>query len=183
MCVCVLTQLLSSVWLFVTPWTEAIQGPLSVEFSRQEYWSRLPFPPPQDLPNPAIKPVSLVSYALAGGFFTTMSCGKPSVQILYPFHARSSWHLFRDTRRAKKAAVSFSHTSPQVRKSYNNDSFSGFLTFFKVRLKKKKSSYQQHLLVQFVYLFILYLFCCPQNTLGNKVINFIKNIRTKKKMF
>jgi len=47
------------------------QAPLSMEFSRQEYWSGLPFPPPGDLPDPGIEPVSLVSLALAGRFFTT----------------------------------------------------------------------------------------------------------------
>ena len=44
-----------------------------MELSRQEYWSGLPFPTPGDLPNPGIKPTSLVSPALAGGFFTTSS--------------------------------------------------------------------------------------------------------------
>ena len=67
---CVLHQLLSRV-LFVTPWTEANQAPRSVEFSRQGYWSRLPFLPPGDLPNPGNKPASFVSLALPGGFFTT----------------------------------------------------------------------------------------------------------------
>ena len=47
------------VWLFVTPWTSACQAPLSVEFSRQEYWRGLPFPSPGDLPDPGIKPTSL----------------------------------------------------------------------------------------------------------------------------
>ena len=50
---------------------------LSMEFSRQEYWNGLPFPPPGDLPNPGIKPVSLESPALAGRFFTTVLPGKP----------------------------------------------------------------------------------------------------------
>ena len=50
--------------LFVTPWTVAHQVPLSMEFSRQEYWSRLPFPSPGDLPCPGIKPTSLASSAL-----------------------------------------------------------------------------------------------------------------------
>ena len=45
-------------------------------FPRQEYWSGLPFPPPGDLLDPGIKPVSLVSPALAGGFFTTEPPGK-----------------------------------------------------------------------------------------------------------
>ena len=49
---------LRHVWLFVTPWTVAQQAPLSVEFSRQEYWSGLPCPSPGDLPNPGIKPRS-----------------------------------------------------------------------------------------------------------------------------
>ena len=50
--------------------------PLSKKFSRQEYWSGLPFPPPWDLSNPGIKPASLVSPALSGGFFTTVPPGK-----------------------------------------------------------------------------------------------------------
>ena len=52
----------------VTPWTVAHQALLSVGFSGQEYWSRLPFPSPGDLPNPGIE---LTSPALAGKFFTT----------------------------------------------------------------------------------------------------------------
>ena len=57
--------------LFVTPWTIVNQAPLSMEFSRQKYWSELPCPPPVDLPDPGIESVSLMSPALAGGFFTT----------------------------------------------------------------------------------------------------------------
>ena len=49
---------LSHVWLFVTPWTAAYQAPPSMGFSRQEYWSGLPFPSPGDLPNPGIEPGS-----------------------------------------------------------------------------------------------------------------------------
>ena len=52
------------------------QAPLSMEFFRQEYWSGLPFPTPGARPDPGIKPVSLVSPALAGGFFTTVPPGK-----------------------------------------------------------------------------------------------------------
>jgi len=50
--------MLSHVRLFATPWTAAHQAPLSMEFSREEYWSGLPFPSPGDLPNPGIEPVS-----------------------------------------------------------------------------------------------------------------------------
>ena len=51
-------KLLSRVQLFATPWTVAYQAPLSMGFSRQEYWSGLPFPSPGDLPNPGIEPRS-----------------------------------------------------------------------------------------------------------------------------
>ena len=53
------------------PWTVACQTPPSMGFFRQEYWSRLPFPPPGDLPNPGIEPASLVSPALPGRFLTS----------------------------------------------------------------------------------------------------------------
>ena len=63
-------QSLSFVWLFATLSTVACQFPLSTGFFRQEYWSGLPCPPPGDLPNPGIQPMSLTSPALAGRFFT-----------------------------------------------------------------------------------------------------------------
>ena len=54
------------------PWTGAHQAPKSMGFSRQGYWSGLPFSYPGDIPNPGIEPTSLTSPALAGGFFTTI---------------------------------------------------------------------------------------------------------------
>ena len=63
-------KLLSHVWLFVTQETVDNQAPLSLGFPRQEYWYELPFPTPRDLFNPGIKPVSLMSPALADRFFT-----------------------------------------------------------------------------------------------------------------
>ena len=65
---------LQSRQLFVTQWTVSCQAPLSMGFSRQEYWSGLSCPPPRDLSNPVIKPASVMSLrspALAGRFFTT----------------------------------------------------------------------------------------------------------------
>ena len=55
---------LSRVQLFVTPWTVAHQASLSMEFSRQEYWSGLPFPSPEELPNPGTEPWSPASQML-----------------------------------------------------------------------------------------------------------------------
>ena len=74
MCACVHLCVLSRfgcVWLFVIPWTVAHQAPLSVGFSRQEYWGGVPFPPPGDPPHLRTEPTSLTSPALAGGFLTT----------------------------------------------------------------------------------------------------------------
>ena len=74
----------------VIPWAVARQAPLSMGFPRQEYWSGLPFRPPVDLPNPGIEPSSLVSPALAGGFFTTAPPGKPySGEIHVPLRKSS----------------------------------------------------------------------------------------------
>ena len=63
---CVCAYSLSQVQLFETLWTVACQTPLSTEFSRQEYWSQLPFPSLRDLSDPGIETVSVVSPALAG---------------------------------------------------------------------------------------------------------------------
>ena len=66
----------SPVQLFATLWTIAHQDPLSMGFSRREYWIMLPFPPPGDLPDSGTEPVSLQSSALAGRFLTTEPPGK-----------------------------------------------------------------------------------------------------------
>ena len=69
--------LFSHVRLFVALQTVAHQAPLSIGFSSQEYQSGLPCLPPGDLPNPGIEPMSLMSLALAGRFFTTGTTWKP----------------------------------------------------------------------------------------------------------
>ena len=79
-------KLLQSVPLFATPGTVAGQAPLPVGFSRQEYWSGLPFPSPGHLPNPGIEPMSLLSPALADGLFTTSATGeREEKHFLYLF--------------------------------------------------------------------------------------------------
>ena len=62
-----------------TLWTVACQVPLSIEVSRQEYWSRFPFSSPGDLSNPGMELVSHASPALAGGLFPTVPPGNPHV--------------------------------------------------------------------------------------------------------
>ena len=63
----------------MTPWAVAHQAPLSIEFSRQEYWSGQPFPSPEDIPNPGIKPASP---ALAGRFFTVWATREVPKEML-----------------------------------------------------------------------------------------------------
>ena len=95
--------MLSFVWHFVTPWTVTCQASLSTGFSRQEFWSGLPFPFPADLPDPGIEPESSASPPLAGGFLTTEPSGKSHTYLngLVKLSCRSSYspnssdHSFR----------------------------------------------------------------------------------------
>ena len=78
---CYVVWLLSLIWLFATPWSIARQAPLSMGFPRQEYWSRLPFPSPGDLPHPGIKPRSPALQAVFFYHWATWA-GKPMPQLL-----------------------------------------------------------------------------------------------------
>ena len=79
----------SRVRLFATPWTVACQAPLSLGFSRQEYWSGLPFPSPGDLPDPGIEPGSL---ALEADALTSEPPGKPK-NINKQYQKKVNWML------------------------------------------------------------------------------------------
>ena len=76
-------------WLFATPWTVAHQAPLSIGFSRKEFWRGLPHPPPGDLADPGIEAASLMSLSLAGGFFTTSVISKQTSKWYFLF---SYWY-------------------------------------------------------------------------------------------
>ena len=71
----------SHVQLFATQWVVARQTPLCIEFSRKEYWSRLPGPPPGDLPNPEIEPASFKSLTLVDCSLPLVPPGKPHLYI------------------------------------------------------------------------------------------------------
>ena len=75
MCMCACSVASNS----LQPLDCTLPGSSVMGFSRQEYWSGLPFPTPGDLPDPGIEPVSLLSPALAGGFFTTAPPRKPLI--------------------------------------------------------------------------------------------------------
>ena len=89
-CVCARAQLLSRVWLFLMPWLAGYQASMSMEFSRQENWTGLPFPTSGDLSNSGIEPKSP---ALTGWFFT-ISATQIYMHIL--FHILSHYGLFQD---------------------------------------------------------------------------------------
>ena len=100
----------SRVQLFATPWTVALQVPLSIRFSRQEYWTGLPFLPPGDLPNPGIEPASVTSTCI-------------DRKIFYPYHhqgnqiAKSATGLFSVSKQVKKGSLLWAdllekHTHP-----------------------------------------------------------------------
>ena len=88
MCMCMLSRF-SHVRVFATLWTVSQQAPLTMGFSRQEYWSKLPCLPLGDFPNPGIKPMSLTSPILSGGFFTisTTYC----LQVSHSVMSDSLW--------------------------------------------------------------------------------------------
>ena len=97
MCVCAC----SSVWFFVTPWTEAHQAPLSMGFPRQEYWSGLPFPSLGDLPDPEIEPASP---ALTGGFFyrwATREGLQKNIDMISGLRHLASIKKFKQTNKPK----------------------------------------------------------------------------------
>ena len=82
------TQSCPTLW---DPWTIARQAPPSMGFSRQEYWSGLPFPSPGDLPDPGMELVSPVAPALAGRFFTTEPPGRSYNTIFLVFFTPWVW--------------------------------------------------------------------------------------------
>ena len=96
--------MLSWVQLFATSWTVAHQAPLSLGFSRQEYWNGLPFPSP-DLLDPGIKPASPAFLALAGGICTTEPPGKP-----YSTHWRCPVHFGRVSKWGLGMSLQYSLT-------------------------------------------------------------------------
>ena len=75
-------DIVSCVWLFATPWTIAHQAPMSMGFSRQEYWSGLPCCPPGDLPGLGTEPTSLTFVVLAGRFFATSATWEAHLQYI-----------------------------------------------------------------------------------------------------
>ena len=92
-CVWVNVRLFSCVQLFATPWTAACQASLSMGFSKQEYWSGLPFPPLGNLFDPGIKPTSLGSPALEGRFFTIRATWEAPSTIKLLFEREISFYL------------------------------------------------------------------------------------------
>ena len=103
----------SRVQICVTLRTVACQAPLSMGFSRQEYWSAVPYLPPGDLPDPGIKPKSLTSPALAGRFFTLSTTWEAPFSMLYsPFPSAES--LLKETLVPQVGDLLQEHTLPYI---------------------------------------------------------------------
>ena len=105
--------MLNCIPLFATPWTVACQALESMGFSRQEYWNRLPFPSPVYLPDPGIKPASLMSPALAGGFFIT-SASWDTAGSCSPYSVKNNtyftfWEGFPGSSDGKESACNGGH--------------------------------------------------------------------------
>ena len=103
----------SHIRLFAAPRTIALQAPLPVEFSRQEYWSHFPCPPPGELPHPETEPTPLMSPALVGSFFTTSATWEVRFSNLFFYgqvcflpSLRNFTH-FRSTYSSKLSSSSF----------------------------------------------------------------------------
>ena len=90
---CVLSHF-CPVWLFAAIWTVSCQAPLPMWFSRQEHWSGVPCPPPENLPDPGIEPASLIFPALAGQFFTMSTPG----EALWHFYMKPKMKLFLESK-------------------------------------------------------------------------------------
>ena len=102
---------LSRVQLFATPWIVAYQASLSIGFSRQEYWSRLPFPSPGDLPDPGIKPRTP---ALQADVLPFEPPGKPNVKQLYSIFKKKSTNKIKGRRgstRGREGSTNLIHFS------------------------------------------------------------------------
>ena len=109
---------LSRVRLLATPWTAAYQAPPSMEFSRQEYWSGVPFPSPRDLPNPGIKPRSP---ALQADALTSEPPGKPQLNsIVGPYWRHCCLDRIIWKGNARRFLTSSSHlfSGPQSNTSF-----------------------------------------------------------------
>ena len=119
----------SCVQLSVTTWTVARQAPLSMGFSRQEYWSGLPFPPPGGLPSPGIEPTSPVAPALQLEFLPAEPLGKPIFQgyclhiplwkrSISPIYPQETNYLGKSFLNANKNAteISATHARPRINK-------------------------------------------------------------------
>ena len=122
-------KLLSHVQLFATPWTVAYQAPLSMGFSRQEYWSGLPFPSPGDLPDPEMEPRAS---ALQEDALPSEPLGKPTIYFYFLPHPHSMWDfssLTRDGTPVPSALEGGVLSTEPLGKSQISSFFNSYLTF------------------------------------------------------
>ena len=130
-CVCVCAHVchavlncFSCVQFFVTLWAVDCQSPLSMGFSRHKYQSGWPCPPPGDLPDPGIEPSSLMSSALAGGFFTTSTTWEAYIYT-HVFGSRISLPFISHTKQRFILDLAFFQLWPPSQASSNRKTLQG----------------------------------------------------------
>ena len=162
-------QSLSRVQFYATPWTVAYQALLSMGFSREEYWSGLPFPTAGDLLELVMEPASLTSPVLAGGLFTTMPPGKPQKHMYLKatfWSKKQATSSFQDSH--KRQRLCFLSSWPMV----GGPPKSGKIFWFKQMLPDRFF----FLAISFLFFFYIYLaasglrcitrnLCCDAQTL------------------
>ena len=162
---------LSRVRLFAAPWTVALQAPLTMGLSRQEYWNGLQFSPSGDLPNPGTEPVCLVSPVLAEGFFTTVAPGSPQFSYILLFvtaspHVKKQSYLLQNSHEPHLLLYFFISLFLQLLATACGNTqcpkltwhyFRSFFSSFSQELQDLYSSIQIPLVVQihcFIFIFI-----------------------------
>ena len=158
MCCSVLSRF-SRIWLFAIPWIVAHQPPLSMGFSRQEYWSGLPCPPPRDLPDPGIKPASLTSPALASRFFTIWATKEAQQSHTFGYPPRGQGFPSGAVVKSNRICSIIKNTVKALSVS-NNEKPPGWFLFFPqremARMRRPKSRFLMCILC--LHSHMLYLF-------------------------
>ena len=131
-------HILSCIQLFVTPWTVAYQVPLSMEFSRHEYYSGLPFPTPGYLPLPGIKPMSLVLSALAGRFFPTDNTQEVTITYIWLYI-----NLIETHKKNTQKSIIDTQIEQKQNEGRNPDKI--LKVVFKAQEKRQKKTLSKHL--------------------------------------
>jgi len=152
---CMHTCSVMSTWLFVNPWTVARQAPLSMGFPKAKILEWIAVSTPGNLPDPETEPMSLVSPALAGGFFTTVPPGKLNTYTTKAYHKKK--------KRKKEKPYESIRTNKHLEKYW--------LKFFSELKKKTENSY--------TYIWKIFSLIKKENENNNQISQELQNLRSQ----